>query len=683
MRNQFIGSMPPSSFLKEFLPRLEQEPALPRGYHTLFANLEVGDGFEERFVQMVETAGLCPGLVLIDTHESYDAKYKRAPDISVYKDVHDQSNTDFRLMEFHIERKTLHQDPFDDLPPRAKKALRDKHVFEHNTSKSNHSRGQIASYTAAQFNSQARTFSFSIIFIDQFVRLIRWDRAGAVVTSRFNWKNKPRDLALFLWRFARSSDSVRGYDTSVSIPTEDEIRRAKVALKQRALEVAMAQGGTEKDILKPPYSSDETFQKFRVVDDGPNPKEHFFVASSPQWCTNSPTGRGTKGYEALDVDTGKVVYLKDSWRYIAEGYEKEGDTYRHLIDSKVERIPRLVCASDVEGHETRTHEFLGKRWCCRTSAVKHHGHHRLVLADLGRPLSQYISTKELSQVMSDAIEAHQQAYDAKVLHQDISGGNILITNEGRGLLIDWDLSRRQVDNAPVARLRTRTGTWQFMSCARLRNQGKHIHYFWHDLESFLHVYLYHTILYQASKIPEEDYIRIIPQFENFFDEFIAALTGPDIGGELKLAYFQPSTTCFPQDTLSKFLNKLVVDIISDLRHLFIPIYALRAASDRYLAATLPSVKEAQESLTSSKLLLGIFKSKFPEKGWTDDRSDGLFGKPPVIKNAKHFSKRKGGDAELDDNKGGRKKKSRQSQNVSREASTLIFSTIDEASDVFN
>lgn len=36
--------------------------------------------------------------------------------------------------------------------------------------------------------------------------------------------------------------------------------------------------------------------------------------------------------------------------------------------------------------------------------------------------------------------AHKDAYDAGILHRDISPGNIII-HEGSGLLIDWDLSR--------------------------------------------------------------------------------------------------------------------------------------------------------------------------------------------------------------------------------------------------
>jgi RIO-like serine/threonine protein kinase len=39
--------------------------------------------------------------------------------------------------------------------------------------------------------------------------------------------------------------------------------------------------------------------------------------------------------------------------------------------------------------------------------------------------------------------AHTTAYNkARILHQDISSGNILITEEGTGILIDWDLSMK-------------------------------------------------------------------------------------------------------------------------------------------------------------------------------------------------------------------------------------------------
>ena len=34
---------------------------------------------------------------------------------------------------------------------------------------------------------------------------------------------------------------------------------------------------------------------------------------------------------------------------------------------------------------------------------------------------------------------------ANILHRDISAGNIMITEKGRGLLVDWDLSKSLVN----------------------------------------------------------------------------------------------------------------------------------------------------------------------------------------------------------------------------------------------
>jgi RIO-like serine/threonine protein kinase len=53
--------------------------------------------------------------------------------------------------------------------------------------------------------------------------------------------------------------------------------------------------------------------------------------------------------------------------------------------------------------------------------------------------------------------AHKQAYEwAKILHRDISAGNIILTDDGKGLLIDWDLCNRVENLAKVGRLSERT-----------------------------------------------------------------------------------------------------------------------------------------------------------------------------------------------------------------------------------
>ena len=51
--------------------------------------------------------------------------------------------------------------------------------------------------------------------------------------------------------------------------------------------------------------------------------------------------------------------------------------------------------------------------------------------------------------MSSLALAHGEAYTkARILHQDISLGNIIITENGRGILIDWDFAHTLSDYPP-------------------------------------------------------------------------------------------------------------------------------------------------------------------------------------------------------------------------------------------
>ncbi|KAH7918538.1 hypothetical protein BV22DRAFT_1041706 [Leucogyrophana mollusca] len=99
--------------------------------------------------------------------------------------------------------------------------------------------------------------------------------------------------------------------------------------------------------------------------------------------------------------------------------------------------------------------------------------------------------------MGDAVEAHKYAYEsAKVLHRDVSAGNIILIAE-EALLIDWDLSKDIDRLKNQRRRRDRTGTWQFMSAAILQNpklpqERKD------DIESFLHVTSHTAIAYTPS-----------------------------------------------------------------------------------------------------------------------------------------------------------------------------------------
>ena len=55
-------------------------------------------------------------------------------------------------------------------------------------------------------------------------RLIRWDRAGAIVSDSFNIRKDPKILCEFFWCFSALSDAGRGYDLTVQpAAPEDEL----------------------------------------------------------------------------------------------------------------------------------------------------------------------------------------------------------------------------------------------------------------------------------------------------------------------------------------------------------------------------------------------------------------------------------------------------------------------------
>ncbi|KAI3395608.1 hypothetical protein diail_1046 [Diaporthe ilicicola] len=132
----------------------------------------------------------------------------------------------------------------------------------------------------------------------------------------------------------------------------------------------------------------------------------------------------------------------------------------------------------------------------------------IVTSPIGRPLHTFRSLLELLQVFRDAIKCHRSlCCDAKILHQDVSPGNMIILDgqdEGKpqGILIDLD-SAIEVDEgiAPEVDI---TGTRPFMAIGVLKSE---CHTYRHDLESFLYVFLWTIITNHTENPPETSKLR--------------------------------------------------------------------------------------------------------------------------------------------------------------------------------
>ncbi|OBZ73638.1 hypothetical protein A0H81_06293 [Grifola frondosa] len=114
-------------------------------------------------------------------------------------------------------------------------------------------------------------------------------------------------------------------------------------------------------------------------------------------------------------------------------------------------------------------------------------HYRLVEKEVGQPLSEFETSRNLVKLIYDCMIAHEDAVTlARVLHRDISSGNMIMypveveVEEGvtqyvwTGLLNDWELSKpiASPGTAEIARRAGRTGTWQFMSVNILNNKSQ-------------------------------------------------------------------------------------------------------------------------------------------------------------------------------------------------------------------
>ncbi|KAI9062406.1 hypothetical protein FKP32DRAFT_1686639 [Trametes sanguinea] len=368
---------------------------------------------------------------------------------------------------------------------------------------------EIATYGGQAFEAQHLTHHFGVVLLGNSARLGRWDRAGIVFSSKFDYKREPEKLVRFFQYVAHATPEARGHDsTAMRILPGSPDYEILQAWRENKIPF------DDNDYVAKRFAQTIAVQwpwyRLTVTDSKRGKME--FLVGQPIIVHWGALGRGTRGHIALHVsEPGKpFVFLKDCWRCVDNTFEREGDVLSYLNEKGVSNVPTLVCHGDVEGHLTVSQTLwdvaIGKEDfdCCM---IKHQ-HYRFVVQEVGMRLQDFPTGEVLVSAIADAIVAHQQAYNvAEVLHGDISAGNILIVpNSDRGLkrgyqglLTDWELSRRlaQYHSEPAGE--NQTGTWHFKSARSLSWAGFRTHIQIADeLESFLFVMIYCAVIHLRS-----------------------------------------------------------------------------------------------------------------------------------------------------------------------------------------
>ena len=100
----------------------------------------------------------------------------------------------------------------------------------------------------------------------------------------------------------------------------------------------------------------------------------------------------------------KVIFIKDSWRPLVPGMEKETDILRTLNQKEVRNVPKLICGDDLQGQSTLTKDFVSEPWNLGAleEDLSKRSHMRFGEDFIGQHLRTFESSKQFLQAVFDA-----------------------------------------------------------------------------------------------------------------------------------------------------------------------------------------------------------------------------------------------------------------------------------------
>lgn len=410
--------------------------------------------------------------------------------------------------------------------------------FLRETPKSREARAQFVKYCVEIMLRQHRTHVFAIYIADSSARFFRFDRAGCIASKPINMRDDFMHFRNLLFRLVNLPPAELGFDDTVMLADAAALRalrahrpKAPKILKQYYNDYFNSDTIRYPiykvtcpvvDIASPEYinegsaDSTQTEQETRTYLIGRYSAGH-----------DSPTGRATRGYIAFELETRRMVFLKDCWRAVTRKHT-EMATYRRLHQAGVESIATPIAGGDIDHHRTKSQIFMQDR-PVHTRPVER-VHTRLVTKEVGRSLETYEGSFELISYVFHAYMGHQEAWEkAGVLHHDVSIGNILIdVISGYGFMNDWDLAKYREDlekGAKASEPAGVSGTWPFKSALALQFPRKPAELA-DDIESFIYIILYFAMRFHAHSLspakPQNDSLEAL-RAANVVNQDLAAL----------------------------------------------------------------------------------------------------------------------------------------------------------------
>ncbi|KAJ7081325.1 hypothetical protein B0H15DRAFT_854740, partial [Mycena belliarum] len=418
------------------------------------------------------------------------------------------------------------------------------------------------------------------VFDNTRARIFRFDRAGFRASHAFSWTDEPRIFPTLFHRLYNPDDRpgrMYGEDDTISSPTDDEKQRMYEVLCKneiyKQLYPTQAEATATSLWIEAVRFSDDDERKPTVV--------RCFTVGPIISFSDGLFSRATRVYRVIlkedaDSDNPPVYALKDAWR---QGCRRpEVDYYdviaRHCkeknIDMDAQGLARChgsVDLSDPTDIDNATWDPTLHRTCSTPGDDDsfERFHMRSLLTPVGRALKTFESTYSLVQALHTTILHHQIAYDAGVLHRDVSEGNVNFDElMNKAFLLDWDyaeftkaglknfntwFSERADANKKYEdidkSLKDLTGTFPFLAMEIATPKSTTIHGPHHDLESFYWLLVWMIVRHTYHTHPDGKLAC-----SNIFD-----VAG---GKQIYLQVFSPVATDTPLFLLLESLRNMVV-----------------------------------------------------------------------------------------------------------------------------
>ncbi|TFK81952.1 hypothetical protein K466DRAFT_501216, partial [Polyporus arcularius HHB13444] len=352
---------------------------------------------------------LCPGFILHlseDESDSGDTTKLRIDGSLISKSDEarikggkegNKPNWSLQRLPIEFKRGGTSNDPFDDNPT---------HKHESDSVDRKGVYGQLMSYAERVFVHRHRKHLFFLFVNGPEFRVMFFDHGGVIATEAIDYISFVEGTAAlltFLHAFHELEAGPQGIDTTAALlaPTScgyrrmDELKTAHpkdLAHHARYIDDASTIPEPFLDSSNPSAAFDATecgdpekqCQGRRCQHKGPDALPVFTYVrdafresleyDAPRYmikvgehrylignCVNDPptslVGRGTKGYVALEWETQRFVFLKDTWRSYYVDIKPEGEILQELNKHGVRNVPTVIAHGDVEGQETETTNY--------------------------------------------------------------------------------------------------------------------------------------------------------------------------------------------------------------------------------------------------------------------------------------------------------------------------------------